>query len=996
MPITNQPYRIQLSTGHKPIGNLFLCALMMALALHTTAQEDKVADGYTLQYNTNFNALINDEGIGIFQNENAWHLKIDDRGFIWLITPAGLVRFDGKNLNSFMDSTTKAFCKLFFDDDEIIDSYHGQVYAAGANQLWQYLPAKGSAFKLIKQFNDSLIIKSIRVADGGQFWITFDNQPGLWLLQGNQLQNVGNLKDKSMRLQRARHGLLYAFTDTGYYVFKSGKLINYIAIGKALHIADNFAEEDDIWGFDKKKLYKLGINGTRDSLPLPDYNSTQPTRIFIYKKKQLDVFYFFIRQGSNRNLFKMFKLGKNTCDEIISAIILCDCAEDGSGNLWLFNKKGLCRLLKTPFYKVAGSFNLLHFGIDGIGKNIVVKADTVLPRYLQNKGVTKQWTARNGDRWFYTPKGLYLLASNMHQYTFYEGKPNIIGEDTAGTIWFRNEVPGSINFLRHRKFIDFDGYNRDRDGFIVDFLYNKNIYCIFSKKVAVFDGKNFKRLFDKGNFNHFSNFCTDANNNVWIVLNDKLYKMGMLANGKMGLSDSVALAHANNIKFMAFDHHNNLWATGAYIPCATYIFLWGADGKLTTSRITLPPAFSLDNAQPLPSAGNLMYFVKSMGSNNDEVLAINTDSTIDAYTKNAAMLHGPYLTDILILDQPYHGFPTTAYDSFGMPIRPTFNYQQNRIAFKCSAISPSFPATIVYQYRLQGLEDDWRAATANNGMEYNNLAPGQYTLWVRAQDFRKQWTVPIAYAFYILPPWYQAWWAYILWCCLLAGLAALLFSLRLRALRKNDNMERMLTEQQLKALRAQIDPHFLQNSFELIGRRIQLANVQGTLEALEKVSAYIRKVLYRTDKSTATLEEELEFINEYLAVQQALMDNSFAYNIQIDADVDVFGHDVPSLVLQPIVENAIKHGIDHRLKVGYISITVLQNGSFIYCHITDSGTGLETFEKEKCYRPKGLENTMQRLMLLYRKEKNKPSVAIVANAKGGHTVTVALPLTLKP
>ncbi len=968
------------------MAKLLLCLLMMALAQFTTAQEDKAADGYTLKYYHDLDSLASEQP----------SLKMDNRGFVWFATTTGLCRFDGKNLSHFTDAATKEFCILLDRHAALIDSYHGQLYFASRHQIWQYKPTPGTVLKKVEQFNDSVAIKSMVLMDSAQVWLTFANQPGLWLVQNGQLRNIGNLKDKGLQLQRAKQGLLYALADSGYYVFNEGRVINRIRTRVMLGIVNNFAEEDDIWAAGERQLYKLGVNGLQDSIALLAHESYSD--VIICKGIKQDIFYFSIPLNIDfGNEYDILKLEKKQYKKILTTSFLFDLAQDETGSLWLMNTAGLCRLSKTPFYKVANNFNLLRFGINGVGKRIISGIDIALPHYLQSKGITKQWWARNGDRWYCTPKGLYVLVAKTQRYIYYKGNTDyIMNEDTTGTIWFRNNASKYISFFRQDKFTHLDVSKWFNDDRIVDVISNGKVNGnIISNNLVFFDNKSPTPLFKKLYNNHISaKFSTDANDQLWMLINDQIYKIGIKTDGKIGLSDSIPIAHAYDITYIEFDHHNNLWATSSHGLKTTYVFLCGADGRLITDPITLSPAFPNNIGEPSACAGSQMYFVKNIASDNDEVFAINTDSAIDAYTKNAAVLHGPYLTDISIFNQPYVNPRNTDYDNFGMPVHPTFTYQQNMLTFRCSAVSPSFPETVVYQYRLQGLENDWRPTTANNEVEYNNLAPGRYTLLVRAQDFRQRWTASIAYPFYVLPPWYRTWWAYTLWCCLLAGLVALLFFLRLHAIRKKDNMDRMLTEQQLKALRAQIDPHFLQNSFELIGRRIQLANVQGTLEALHKVSAYIRKVLYRTDKSTATLEEELEFINEYLAVQQTLMDNSFAYNIQVDAEVDVFGHDMPSLLLQPIVENAIKHGIDHRLKTGHIAIIVSQDDRFIYCRITDGGSSLTVLQKEKEYRPKGLENAIQRLMLMYKKGKNKPSVAISANAMGGHTVTVALPLTL--
>lgn len=193
---------------------------------------------------------------------------------------------------------------------------------------------------------------------------------------------------------------------------------------------------------------------------------------------------------------------------------------------------------------------------------------------------------------------------------------------------------------------------------------------------------------------------------------------------------------------------------------------------------------------------------------------------------------------------------------------------------------------------------------------------------LQAADINGVWSAMVSYPFIILPPWYRTWWAYTLMSVLLISSIGLIFYLWLLHLRRKDAMEKIVTEQQLIALRAQISPHFLQNTFEFIGNRLRIDTTENIVSAIHQVSVYLRQVLYRSDKMVVSLEEEINFIERYWSMQQMLHMNSFTYKISVSEQADVFGVEVLSMMLQPIAENAIKYGITTTDKNNNVALEV--------------------------------------------------------------------------
>lgn len=228
----------------------------------------------------------------------------------------------------------------------------------------------------------------------------------------------------------------------------------------------------------------------------------------------------------------------------------------------------------------------------------------------------------------------------------------------------------------------------------------------------------------------------------------------------------------------------------------------------------------------------------------------------------------------------------------------------------------------------------------------------------------------------------------------LTGLVILLlFYSMISVFRERKAIKALMTEQELKTLRAQLDPHMLQNTFEILTSRILHQSHDSTVSFIRQVSSYFGQVLQVSDKTILTLEEELAFTEEYLSLQKKISGDIFDYNITIDENIDTYGVDVPSMLFQPIIENSVKHGFTGcQGKKGRITITLEQNDLEIICILSDNGSGLP--EKSSMRKPssKGLALTRRRLELLYHEYRHRPHMEMISNAATGVTTIIKIPL----
>jgi signal transduction histidine kinase len=200
---------------------------------------------------------------------------------------------------------------------------------------------------------------------------------------------------------------------------------------------------------------------------------------------------------------------------------------------------------------------------------------------------------------------------------------------------------------------------------------------------------------------------------------------------------------------------------------------------------------------------------------------------------------------------------------------------------------------------------------------------------------------------------------------------------------------KLATEAELRALRAQVNPHFLFNSLTTIGYLIQTAP-ERAFETLMRLTALLRGVLRRSDGEFATLGEEIELIESYLDIERARFEDRL--RVTIDAPRETRNHRIPALLIQPLVENAIKHGVSPSRMGGEVVISAHVASGADTLRISVHDTGLGASEESLIAgrnRGVGLSNVERRLKAHYG---DQASFNIRSAPGKGMTVEMSLPI----
>ncbi len=324
----------------------------------------------------------------------------------------------------------------------------------------------------------------------------------------------------------------------------------------------------------------------------------------------------------------------------------------------------------------------------------------------------------------------------------------------------------------------------------------------------------------------------------------------------------------------------------------------------------------------------------------------------------------------------------------------TLDWTQNSVEIQY--LTPYFrnPAKLMYRYRLTGLDDNWVDNAHNSRVRFSSLSPGQYTFSVAASLDGLAWSeTATPLTFVILEPWWRAWWfvGAILSC--LIALAYWLFRRRIKVIRRQTALREHMAELEMRALRAQMNPHFIFNCLNSINRYIVKSDNATASLYLTRFAKLIRLILDNSNSKKVLLSNELEALKLYIEMERIRFDNKFDYRIIVDEGVHTDSIGVPSLIIQPYVENAIWHGLLHKEGNGslWIKIRMLDENT-LECVIEDNGVGREKaaeFRSKSTTGKKslGMKLTEDRIAVLNQYAQTNASVEVVDLDDGNRVAT---------
>jgi two-component system LytT family sensor kinase len=231
-------------------------------------------------------------------------------------------------------------------------------------------------------------------------------------------------------------------------------------------------------------------------------------------------------------------------------------------------------------------------------------------------------------------------------------------------------------------------------------------------------------------------------------------------------------------------------------------------------------------------------------------------------------------------------------------------------------------------------------------------------------------------------------WSWLVYWVIFGGIQTFRYYEHYRASElRLERMERNFSQARLNVLRMQLDPHFLFNALNTVSSQVE-RNPRLARTMIEHLGDLLRLSLDARDRQEIPLAEELAFLDHYVAIQKIRFADNLRIEIQVVADVRYAL--VPCLIVQPLVENAIRHGISRRASGGTVTVIAQHRPGQLQIRVADDGVGLPTGWTLETSSGMGLSVTRERILGLY--PDGNSSFSVRPRSGGGTEVEISLPL----
>jgi len=298
---------------------------------------------------------------------------------------------------------------------------------------------------------------------------------------------------------------------------------------------------------------------------------------------------------------------------------------------------------------------------------------------------------------------------------------------------------------------------------------------------------------------------------------------------------------------------------------------------------------------------------------------------------------------------------------------------------------------------------DWNNLGPQRNLNLNNLQPGKYFIRLKATGKSGDEKIN-EFMLVIRPPFWKTTGFLVTGCLLLISLIYWLYRYRIRQVRQKANIDKLLAQTEMKALHAQMNPHFIFNSLNSIREMILSNENKEASHFLSKFAHLIRMTLDQSGQTFISLRHTIDYLHRYIEMEQ-IRNSHFTSRILADDELDPDETVLPPMLIQPFIENAIWHGTTGTKKDININIDFKKEREQLVCIIDDNGIGIQQSlqhkkEDSSLHNPLGIANIKNRIRLLNEKYKLKCSVSIEDKTRltgyreTGTLVTLQLPLEI--
>ncbi|WP_221394575.1 two-component regulator propeller domain-containing protein [Dyadobacter sp. NIV53] len=699
--------------------------------------------------------------------------------------------------------------------------------------------------------------------------------------------------------------------------------------------------QNNVWigvsgrGFEKYDPRKYQFGLIRKNEDKPDQSLSDNMVFKIYGHK--NYLYFGTQSGGLTrfdpvlNQFKIYKSNPGNIKSLLHNEVY-DISADKTGDLWLALGKGLCRFdPETQHFK-----SLFREGQQELVYLYAVQA------------------LNNDEIWTGGQRGLFRFDSRTEQWKNWNDQPEIkaisgyvirlIYEDSEGDIWFGTIGHGLLKYsAKTKKIIRFNKTSE---------IDCPNIRAVYEDRHTFWIGTDcgVYELDKRTNavVRQFSETSGLPNNVVYTVLKDK--------KGIYWFSTNKGLT--------AFDAAKKTFKN------------YDASDGLQSNEFNTNCSFMADDGTLYFGGVNGISFFRP-----------------DRLTSN--QFAGPVrITNIKVMDQAY-------IDSIAVPYLKAISlpYDQNYISFEFSALNFSNSERNSYKYQMQGLTKRWIDAGNRRTANYTNLPPGDYTFRVKGSNNDGiENPQEAAIKIHIHPPFWKATWFITLLFLLFLGILYFIYKYKIALIRKEEQqkaeIKQIRTEAEAAILRANINPDFVFDGLNTIETYVLTNRRREATNFIQVFSKLIRKVVENSRQELVCVEDELTALKLFVQLEEERYNYIFRTEFDIDAALLENKNQIPPLLVQPFVENAIAYGsVEMVQKQSLLKIIMKCEKPLLKVIIEHSG-----IEKEEPKKMNGnsvyknpIDITLKRITALGNLYESKTSYKITDNDMGTR-VELFLPL----
>lgn len=873
----------------------------------------------------------------------------DENGYMWIATDRGIAKFDGYNFVTYTTDEGMPDNTIF----EFFNDHKNRLWFKGFSSLVGYIKNDSiSHYKynnVISSISPSQMLSNFAIDENDNLWFT------KFYLKSSHKQF-----DRCFLVKIDAKGNI----DTSYNVYSKDKKRIYITNnGKALVTGDLYATEAEFFLLNNKKKIAevsltIAVNDdviTRE-LSKDYYVAIVGREVVLFKQGEVkkihqcksQVIHFFADKDENiwigyRDKGYEYLSAESNYTKVLKGLggqTISSISQDNEGGMWLTSlENGVHYLEPQAFTSMTDEHGLTSKKVDkviNVDDNIIVLGgDNKILLKRKGKEIFKvikhQTIYSTGDVEYVKDKAIFSFDPLLEQVS--DIKNIVIGE--------QNELFAGTNHL-----LSLFGktiYKFTHTGVLVDSINCgglSRVWCILEKNddeilIGTLKGlylyKN-KQLFSlKEKTPLYKHRIKDIkridNNNILVAT---------IGGGLLLIDESDFY---NPKQYKVADGLPSIMCNVVWKENDTTIWVGTNKGVCIISNILNKEktTFSTINTNDGLTSNEINNFC-ALG-NDIWVATVNNITIINKlkYLKESITIP-VYIKDIAINGKLTVPIPNTE-----------IKYKNNNISISFIGINFQYANQLEYKYRLKNTESKWNY-TKSRSVVYSSLPAGKYVFEVCVVKPKGGQNPTYAYySFTILPPFWQTPWFII--SVIIGSLLLIVFFIRIRIsfVREQERLKHDLNTFRDKALRGQMNPHFIYNSLNAIQNYILKNDTESSASFLSKFSQLMRLTFNNTAEELIFLEKEIEGLELYAELENLRFNQKFSLHVTIDKDIDRSIAKVPPLIMQPFVENAVLHGLLTKQGKGNIWVDIklkrINNKKSLEIAIKDDGIGLKNAEK---------------------------------------------------